>query len=215
MRPVDKTISMSAGDVDGLALAQVVNGAATLNGALVAGGVGTFATARRIDVTGVAGVTAVNFTVTGTNQHGNEITETFLGPAGATTTRSLNVFKTITAVSTDGTTTNNVTVGEADETTTGWIPLDHYQQDFNVRISVSLVDAAALTWGVEFTLSDVQAVGFKEGDAIVADVADTNLLALASAAHDGTVTAVCEAVRAVITGHTAGGIRFQLQQAGY
>lgn len=101
-------------DPDGVVTSAILNGAATLNGALVASGVATFDVPRNVTITGSTGTVSVTFTVTGTDEYGETVVEAITGPAGAATTAGKKAFKTITAVSASGSTSAAVTVGNGD-----------------------------------------------------------------------------------------------------
>ncbi len=211
MRPMRSEVSMAAGDPNGVVEAVIINGAATLDGALVTGGVATFATPRHVDITGSSTVTAVNFTIVGTDRYGNAITEVLLGPVGTATVKGLFNFKTITSITSAGTTTAAVTIGEADEAEGPWIPLDHYQQNFNVHLDGRLIDSGATTFEVQTTIDEIQAIGFQENDAVA--LADGTFTGK-SAAFASDLTSPVEAIRLALTSHTAGGVRLTVVQSG-
>ena len=212
MRPIRKTLSLSVADPDGAAASQIINTTATLDGVLVVDGVAIFETARHVLITGTASTVSVNFTITGTDRYGNAISEVIVGPAAATTAEGLLNFKTITSIVTDGDTVGAVLVGEADAAEGPWIPLDHYQTPFEVHMYGELVDSGAMTFGVEHTADNVQAIGFQENDATAYD--DATFLGK-SADFQSLLTTVVRAVRMKVSAHTAGGVQLTLIQAGF
>lgn len=70
--------------------------------------------ARCVRVTGVGGTSAVNFTIVGYDDYQQPMTETFLGPAGATTTTSDKAWRYITSITVASTTTAAITIGTSD-----------------------------------------------------------------------------------------------------
>lgn len=212
MRPIVSTLALAAADADGIALSAIQNGAVTLNGALASGGVATLDTARHISITGSTSVTSVTFTVTGTDRYGNTITEAITGPTGATTAKGTKNFKTVTAITTSGTTTAAVTVGTADEAEGPWIPLDHYMDGFIASLQGKISSGASLTYGVETTLSEVQGKGFLEDDADA--VAHATFTGKSADFADKIETPVM-AVRLVASGHSSGSVRLTVMQAGW
>lgn len=108
---------LATADPDAVALAQLPAGPGnlTLNGVAVTNGIAAFDAARNITITGVAATTAANFTITGYDQYGHKMVETFAGPVGATTVQGNKAFWRVTQVATDAGTTGNVTVGFGDK----------------------------------------------------------------------------------------------------
>lgn len=211
MRPIVSTVSLAAADADGIATSAIQNGAVTLNGALVSGGVATLDAARHISITGTTSVTSVTFTVTGTDRYGNTITEAITGPTGATTAKGTKNFKTVTAITTSGTTTAAVTIGSADEAEGPWIPLDHYMRPFTVGLQGVLSASASLTWGVEITLSHVNAAGFQEDDA---DAIAHATVTAKTADFAGSQDTPVMALRLAVSGHTTGSADLNVLQGG-
>lgn len=103
-------------DVDGIAAAQAVAGAAdlTLNGALASGGVVVLDTPRGVQIdSSDAGDTTQTVTVYGTDAYGNALTET-IAQNGLTSVLGKKAFKRITRVAASAAYTGNITVGTSD-----------------------------------------------------------------------------------------------------
>ena len=81
----------------------------TLDGALVSSGAATFTTGREISFTSADNNSADTFTITGTDNDGESITEDVTGPNNSTV-YSTKFFKTVTAIS-SGSAFTNVKVG--------------------------------------------------------------------------------------------------------
>jgi hypothetical protein len=122
-------------DVDGIAEAQTLGAAGdlTLDGALC-----DLGTAGQFDIgdsysAGIGGVkiaidsagdvSTVNFTVTGKDQDGNDITEVITGVT-TTEVQSTNYFSQITQIAADAAVGSNVNVGPVDEIITRTMPLN-------------------------------------------------------------------------------------------
>lgn len=162
-RPTRFDFTMAAADRDGVCLAQTTAGAADLviAGALATGGVATMDVPRHVSIYSAANLSAIGFTVTGTDRLGNTITEAITGP-NATTVKGGKNFKTVTQVAADGAVGSNVEVGSADEAETQWVPMNRYSAHWTV--SVGLSSGASLTYALQSTCDDVWATGFLEDD---------------------------------------------------
>lgn len=99
--------SPNAADSDGVCASQSVTSSATLDGALVSGGVATFDVPRNVVA---AWTTSAVITVTGTDEHGNTLVEQ---SASGTSLTGKKAFKTVTAVS-FSTAVTGATVGTGD-----------------------------------------------------------------------------------------------------
>ena len=98
-------------DNDFVVAASTINTTGTLTAAVQANtNLNSFVTITDIADNSQTGVT---FTIVGTDMDGNALTEAITGPLGTQTVIGTNVFKTITSVTTSGTTTGNVSVGLA------------------------------------------------------------------------------------------------------
>ena len=215
MRSLTNTVTMAVADADGICQSQTPAAGGvqnlTINGTLASGGVATLDVPRHVSITSAGNNSARTFTITGTDRYGNAITETIGGP-NATTVAGAKNFATVTQVTVDDNTTGAVTVGSADEAEGPWLPMDHRNEDFNLSILGRLGAGAGLTWAIQYTLSDVQAAGFLEDDAVVA--VDANLTGETADAN-GVITFPCRAIRQAISSHTAGGLSVTVQQSGY
>jgi len=104
-------------DADGLCVNVTSTGAATLSatGALVSSSVGTFDVPRCVAVTSTANESALTFTVTGTDEYGEALVETFAGP-NATISYSQKAFKTVTTITVSGNiTSSRVDIGSSNK----------------------------------------------------------------------------------------------------
>ena len=126
MQPIVKIVGpLAAADADGICLSQtpLAAGALTLNGALVSGGVAVISPPAQVTITTVADESARTFTIVGTDQSGNAISETIAGP-DTTTGTSVLTYSTVTSVTVDDATADAVTVGSAQSGSSPWVALD-------------------------------------------------------------------------------------------
>ena len=88
------------------------SGALSIDGLLTVSGIADLATAQAITITSAADESLLNFTITGTDENGNPMTEVIAGGNTKMVSGS-QYFKTITSISSDGLTTAEVQVGTA------------------------------------------------------------------------------------------------------
>ncbi len=126
MRPIYQTISVTATDVDVIAVAQapIAAGNLTLTGTQPGG-------AQVISITSDDDDSGVDFTIYGTNANDNAISEVVTGPNTATVESTL-YFKTVSRIAISDASTGNVSAGVVDEGAGPWIPMDYIQVPFNV-----------------------------------------------------------------------------------
>lgn len=152
-RPNIITIAPVAAVADDICLAQTraSAGALTLNGAKAGT---TLDFSRQINIASSANIAARTFTVSGTDAHGNSITDTVTGISN-NTVATTKYFLTVTSITVDASfSANNVTVGTSAAIATKVIPVDHYDT-VAPQVTVDLVSGTA-TWSVQETYSDIQ-----------------------------------------------------------
>ena len=88
------------------------SGALSIDGLLAVSGVADLATAQAITITSAADESLLNFTITGTDENGNPMTEVIAG-GNSKTVSGNQLFKTITSVSSDGASSAEIQVGTA------------------------------------------------------------------------------------------------------
>ena len=103
----------AGGGVDGIGTyAKGTTGALAIDGLLSASGVADLASAQPITITSAADESLLNFTITGTDENGNPMTEVIAG-GNSKTVSGNQLFKTITSVSSDGVASGKIQVGTA------------------------------------------------------------------------------------------------------
>lgn len=154
MRPVTLNRTLTAAVVGAIAAAQTTAGAGNLliNGTLAAGGVATLDTQRTVGLTSAGNLSAVNFTLTGTDQQGRVISEVLAGPNASTVSSVLN-YKTITSIAVSAAVGTNVTADTVGTGASQEIPVDLYTNQFNVTLSVDVTGAVNYT--VQYTMGNV------------------------------------------------------------
>lgn len=210
MRPKRFTISPAAADVDGVCAAQAVAGAGnlTIDGALASGGVATMDIPRHLVIDSTnAGDTTQTLTITGTDRYGNTLTEA-IAANGTTAVDGTKNFATVTQVASDGAFTGNVTVGTTDSLQTAWIPVNRFAESHHWACDRQ--DSPDFTYGLEYTLSDVQADGFLEDEATVIT---HSTITGETAGAVGVQTTPMIAWRATITSFVAGDLQIEHLQA--
>jgi hypothetical protein len=148
MRPLRKTYSPSAEDTDG-----IVDGAtgATTPLAQLSTGPGD-GLAHQIAIVSAANLSAITFTLTGTDADGVALTEAVTGP-NATTVESTGYFKTVTSIAISATLgANTVDIGWVDEFVTPTIQLNTYAQGVSGNIDVT----GTIDYTVQATNSDIR-----------------------------------------------------------
>jgi hypothetical protein len=208
MRPVTLTRSLSSAVADGIAQAQAVGAGAsmTLNGSLVVAGVAQLGAQRQVIMASGANVATVVFTITGTDQSGNTITDTITGISNSTVASTLN-FLTVTSITASATTgANTVTAGTNGVGASQAIPLDIYLDPFNVSLFLDVSGTVNTT--VQYTGdSDVLT---SPGPFTWFDHAD---LTGETADAVGTIISTVTAVR-LLTNSGTGSVEFTVLQAG-
>jgi len=155
MQPFYLVKALSGAAVSGIATSQTVSsaGTITLNGSTVVGGAAVLDTQRRVVISSQGNDSGTNFTVYGTRQGGNVISETVAGTsAGAAVTTQ--DFATVTAISTTNSTANTVFVGENTTGSTPWW-LVNWHATSPINIGIGVVTSGTVVYSIEYTYDDV------------------------------------------------------------
>lgn len=133
-----KTLSFPASNTQLLLSTTVAGGGATLSIPLATPYPFVFQNlARTITLTSTDNLSGVNFTIFGTDQFGNSISEVLVGPNNDTVT-SVNQYNTITAISSSGNYTN-FSIGSGSTGTFQWIGFNTLNVFPSITIAVELV----------------------------------------------------------------------------
>lgn len=213
------TKQLTAAVANNICLAQttLAAGALLLNGSAVTAGVAVLDSQRRIGLASGGDESAVNFTITGTNDANTTISETIAGP-NANTVSTAQDFKTVTSVVASAAVANNVTVGTTGVGSTPWWVADAHMTRFSVGLGYELL-SGALTVDIEQTDDGVMMplpiyqAGWSQAvnvPTVVFIVAGMNNLAASTRAE---VTRPTHAFRMTITAGAGQG-RLVIRQAG-
>jgi hypothetical protein len=145
---ISKTIA--AASANNISLSQSLAGAGNLiiNGSAASGGVATLDTQRRVIVTSAGNDSGISWTVTGTDDAGSSISDTFAGANTAAAQSNLD-FKTVTKISGSGATAGNVTAGTNGVGSTPWKMFS--PQKTPVNVSVAVIVIGTINYTVQYT----------------------------------------------------------------
>ena len=116
MRSKVYTLVGIAADTNDIAAAQ----APTSGTPLTLGTTDLSASPRFITLTSAANLSAISFTIVGTNRWGDSLTEVLVGP-NANTVQSLGVYKTVVSITPNGTSGSTISAGWPAGATSPWI----------------------------------------------------------------------------------------------
>jgi hypothetical protein len=104
MRPIQQIRQLDAADPNGIFLDQgsTTDVPLTLNGAFVTAGVAQLDVQRQVELESAANLSAINYTIVGTDEQGRPITETIVGPNVGVSATALDFF-TVESITPDGT----------------------------------------------------------------------------------------------------------------
>jgi hypothetical protein len=207
MRSVTQTRTLAAADPNGIAEDQQLGAAGdlALDGVLVTDGVAELGAQRQVEFESAGNISATNFTVTGTDDSGNIISETIAGPNVGTVATAVN-FRTVTQIAADASFASDVEVGTNGVGGSQEIPCDQYISPFEV--SLGLVITGTIDVTAQFTFDDVFADA--SGPHTWFDHTNlTNIIANDEAALVSPVAAV-----RLLTNSGTGSARFEVRQAG-
>lgn len=156
MRPVRITRTLAAGAVGAIAASQTLGGAGNLliNGSLASGGVATMLAQQQVGLTSTGNLSGINFTITGTNDYGQTISEVLAGPNN-NTVKSVRNYLTVTSIAASAAVGTAMTVDTVGSGASGVIPIDQYLNPVNLALTVGITGTLNAT--AQFTTDDVYA----------------------------------------------------------
>jgi len=208
MRPVQQIRQLDAADPNGIFLDQgsTTDVPLTLNGAFVSGGVATLDQQRQVELESAANLSAVNYTIVGTDGQNRPITETIVGPNAGVSATALD-FLTVESITPDG--TDAALMEGGTNGIGGSIPIPVDKNVTPTSIGLGLVfTAPAVNVTVQHTFDDVFA-----GASSILTWFDHPTLAGQTANADGNLAFPPTAVR-LLTNSGIGTCEFDLVQAG-
>lgn len=207
MRPVTLSRQLDTADPNGIAESQTPLGAGnlTLDGVLVTGGVGVLDQQRKVLITPAGADAGRTFTITGTDEGGNVITEDVSGANNPSTSTSLLDFFTVTQIAVDAATAGAIEVGTSGIGASQPIRLDQYISPFSVSMGLEISGTVDVT--LQYTFDDLQV------DAEPFNWTDHSDLTNVTTNADGTFIAPVSACR-LLTNSGTGTAVLKVIQAG-
>ena len=146
MRPVIQSRSLATADPNGIFEDQQIGGAGdlTLDGNLVTGGVAFFDVQRQVVLGSAGNLSAIDFTITGTDEQGREISETIAGPSAGDVVTSLD-FLTVTQVAVSAAVGTDVDGGSNGVGGSIPIPVDQYLAPTNIGLGLTVSGTVDVT----------------------------------------------------------------------
>ena len=158
---------------------------------------------RVVSITSTGNLSAINFTITGTDATGAVVTETRVGPNNTTVSTTAE-YMTVTSVSVDAAVGTAVTLGSGSTGKTKWMPMNHLITPFNVGVGVVVTATANVTVQHTFDAPSSSATAFSHSS-----------LAAITASADGNYSAPVQAIRCVMNSSSgSGAFVFSVIQAG-
>lgn len=117
-------------------------------------GIATLDTQRRVILTSGSNDTGILFTVTGTNELGDPVVDTFAGASGGAAQSNYD-FKTVTSITHTGSVAGTLTAGTNGVGSTSWVALNRHAQPFNVEVAGEVPAGATINYSFEYTYDDL------------------------------------------------------------
>lgn len=155
MRPITITQALAAADVDSVALVQTLAGAGPLDftgAAYVTAGLATFPQPQKVSLTSTGNLSAINFTIVGTDYRGVSVSEVRAGPNN-NTVNSVNTYATVVSITASAVVATAVSAGNAAAGASAIVPLDQYISPFDVSLFVDITGTENVT--IQYTGGDI------------------------------------------------------------
>lgn len=152
MRPITTTVGpFVAGSSNAISLSQSLAAAGNLliNGALATGGVAKMDNPRNINITSSGNDTGLTWTVAGTNDAGNTISETIAG--SNSTVVSVLSYATVTSISGSAATASTVTAGSDTGGVSPWVRFDEWADG---AVGLQCVVSGTVVYSFESSFDD-------------------------------------------------------------
>lgn len=202
MRPFEITRQLDAASADAIANSQTPGGAGNLT--LTASPV-VLDAQRKVLITTTDDETGITFTITGTDESGNTISEVVTGVDNSTVSSVLD-YKTVSQIAVSGAAADALTVGTSGVGASPPATLDRYLTPFQVSLGLAITGTVSVT--VQFTLDPN--VDTELGPFVWHDHTD---LAAVAADDYGTLVLPVTAIR-LLTNSGTGAAVMQVIQAG-
>ena len=208
MRPVRQSRQLDAADPNGIFLDQgsTTDVPLTLNGAFVTAGVAQLDQQRRVELESAANLSAINYTIVGTDEQGRIITETIVGPNVGVVSTTLDFF-TVTSITPDGTDAGLMEGGTNGVGASIPIPVDILLTPTSIGLGIVITGTVDVT--VQHTFDDI----FTDDPSTIFAWFDHPTLVNVVANGDGNLAFPPTAVR-LLTNSGVGTAEFDLIQSG-
>jgi len=164
---------------------------------------------RTISLTSTGNISAVNFTIVGTDIRGAAKTEVIAGPNN-NTVYTTGFFYSVTSVTASGAVGTNTSIGIGTTGRSQWTKVDYQLTPTAIGLGIT-VSNTDLTWTVVQTTQNVETA---EPDAnSIINNADTNLVSQTTS-RQGNYVVPFGAFRLNIASSTVGTVKFNVYQAG-
>ncbi len=208
MRPVIQSRQLDLADPNGIFEDQQIGGAGNLvlDGAFVTDGVAFLDVQRQVILDSAGNLSAITFTITGTDEQGRTISEAIAGPNAGSVATSLDFF-TVTQIAVSAAVGTDVDGGTNGLGGSIPIPIDQYLNPTNIGLAVTVTGTVDVT--VQHTFDDV----FSDDPSTLFAWFDHPTLVNVVANGDGNLAFPPKAVR-LFTNSGVGTAGFSLIQAG-
>lgn len=201
--------SLAAANATTIAASQSpATSALTINGSLAVSGLATLDSQRRVVLASGGNDSAVTFTVVGTNENGNPITDSFLG-ANTSTVQSNLDFLTVKSITPSASVASTITAGTGNAGSSQWRIMNLGVSPFNCELSCVPTTTGAVNFTAQYTYDDPNNLP----SGVAFPTAFSHPTVTGTASIDGSLLSPVFATRLLINSGT-GTVRMTILQAG-
>lgn len=164
--------------------------------------------ARPVTLTSTGNISAVNFTITGTDIRGAALVEVLAGPNNNTVASTAN-FYSVTSIAAGAAVATATSAGIGTTGVSQWTKVDYFQDPVNIGLGVNVT--GTINWTIRQTTANVETA--EPASTEVLDHADTNLVAQ-TVKRQGSYIFPFGALELVVNSSTGGSLTFDVYQAG-
>lgn len=164
--------------------------------------------ARPITLTSAGNISAVNFTITGTDIRGAALSEVIAGP-NANTVSTTALFYSVTNIAANGAVGTGTSVGIGTTGKSQWYKVDYQLIPVNMGLGINVI--GTINWTVQQTTANVEASEPASTEIIVHP--DATLVAQA-VTRQGNYAFPFGATQLVVNSSSGGSLTFDIYQAG-
>ena len=164
--------------------------------------------ARPVTLTSTGNISAVNFTITGTDIRGAALVEVLAGPNNNTVSTTAN-FYSVTSIAASGAVGTATSAGIGTTGVSQWTKVDYLKNPVNIGLGVNII--GTINWTIRQTTNNVDTAEPASTD--ILDHDDTNLVAQ-TVKRQGNYAFPFGAFLLVVNSSTGGSLTFDSYQAG-